>query len=71
MEGLQSRGGQATGGVSAHGQVHVQNKLHLRVLGHVGIVDLQAAGPGVDLGGAAGIQLHLDIVAAGEDPVLG
>ena len=61
MEGFQRGGGQTAGGVAAHGEVHVENELHLRVLGRVGDIGLQTADAGVDLGGAAGIQLVLPV----------
>ena len=70
VEGFQRGGGQTAGGVAAHGEVHVENELHLRVLRRVGNVGLQAADTGVDLGGAAGIQLELRVAGAVDDPVL-
>ena len=61
MEGFQCGGGQTAGGVAAHGEVHVENELHLRVLRRVGNVGLQAADAGMNLGSAAGIQLELRV----------
>ena len=70
MEGFQRGGGQTAGGVAAHGEVHVENELHLRVLRRVGNVGLQAADAGMNLGSAAGIQLELCVAGAVDDPVL-
>ena len=36
VERLQRAGSQGAGGVSGHGQIHVKNELHLRVLGNAG-----------------------------------
>ena len=70
MERLQRAGSQGAGGVSGHGQIHVKNELHLRVLGNAGGVPLHHTGARVDLGLTAGIQLQRQITGAVEKAVL-
>ena len=70
VERLQRAGGQGAGCVSGHGQIHVEDKLHLRVLGNAGGVPLHHTGARVDLGLTAGIQLQRQITGAVEKAVL-
>ena len=64
MKGLQRTGGQCAGHISAHGEVHIKDEFHFRILCSAGSVVFDASGAGVDLGLAAGIQLHLQIAGA-------
>ena len=52
MEGLQTGGGQSGVQLAGHEEVHIQDELHLRVLGGAGAAFLDQAGAGVELVGA-------------------
>ena len=82
VEGLQASCGEAGVHLAAHEEVHVQDKLDLRIGLGVGGIALDHTGPGMDLGAAGAVQAHLHVhralagalfvhVLGGEDPQVG
>ena len=61
VEGFQAAGGHTGIDLSAHKEVHIQDKFDFRILGGVGTVFLDHSGAGVDLGTAGSVpsQFHV------------